>query len=178
VRLSLVFYAAFFAVALGWRSGIRGQSLLRAEAGAPIDWLRDPLLGAAAAIAVIALSQLLTRHTRSGRTLARALGRLLGPLATRQCVVLALASGVGEEALFRGALQPELGLVGTSAVFALAHLVPRRELLLWSVFSFGAGLLLGTLYETTGNLVAPTVAHFGINAVNLARLSREYGSAR
>ncbi len=94
----------------------------------------------------------------------------------RQAWLLALASGIGEEALFRGALQPVVGLWWTSLLFAAAHFVPRRELLLWSVFSLLAGLLLGGLYEATGNLLAPTIAHVVINGVNLNRLVRDYGA--
>jgi membrane protease YdiL (CAAX protease family) len=177
VRLSLAFYGALLGAALVWRSAIRGESLWLASAGASTRWLRDALLGAAAAAVVIALSRALTERTRIGRELARALGRLVGRLEWRHCVVLAVASGVGEEALFRGALQPELGLLATSVVFAVAHLVPRRELVAWTAFSFAAGLLLGALYDATGNLLAPIVAHFGINAVNLRRLSQEHGDA-
>lgn len=36
-------------------------------------------------------------------------------------LLLALAAGIGEELLFRGALQPVMGLVGTSLLFALVH---------------------------------------------------------
>jgi uncharacterized protein len=36
-------------------------------------------------------------------------------------LILALAAGIGEEILFRGALQPVFGLLGTSIVFALVH---------------------------------------------------------
>jgi membrane protease YdiL (CAAX protease family) len=39
-----------------------------------------------------------------------------------------------------------------------------------------AGFLLGGLYAATGNLVAPVVAHFTINAVNLYKLSRDFAS--
>ncbi len=35
-------------------------------------------------------------------------------------------------------------------------------------------LVLGALFESTGNLVAPSVAHVGINAVNLRRLVVRY----
>jgi membrane protease YdiL (CAAX protease family) len=56
--------------------------------------------------------------------------------------------------------------------------VPRRDLLPWSVFSLAAGLLLGFLYNATGNLVAPVIAHFGINAVNLRKLAREFSGGR
>ena len=121
-------------------------------------------------------SDALTARTALGAALARALAAALGPLRTRDCIVLALLSGVAEEALFRGALQPQVGLVWASLLFALAHLVPRRELLPWSVFSLAAGFLLGGLYLATGNLVAPVVAHFTINAVNLRKLSRDFAA--
>jgi len=175
VRASLFLYVGLFAIAFSWRVVARGQSLLLAAPDARVDWLRDPLLGLGAAVLVIGLSSALTRHTRIGRELARALGSLVGPLERRHSLALAATSSVGEEALFRGALQPEVGLVAASLVFALAHLVPRRALLPWSAFSLAAGLLLGALFDATGNLVAPVVAHFGINAVNLDRLSHEYG---
>jgi membrane protease YdiL (CAAX protease family) len=105
------------------------------------------------------------------------LGQLLGILSWRDCLVLAVLSGVSEEAFFRGALQPQLGLVATSALFGLAHLVPRRELAPWCLFSFAAGLLLGLLFERTGNLLAPSVAHIVVNAVNLRLLSVKWGGA-
>lgn len=177
VRLAVRFYAAMAAVAWLWRGWFRGASLWRASPEASIDWVRDPLLGAAAAAAVVFVSALFTRHTRAGRDLARTLGALIGRLRARDCVVLAALSGVGEELLFRGALQPEIGLVPASVVFAFAHFSPRRELRVWTLFTLAAGLLLGALYDATGNLVAPIVAHFGVNAVNLHRLSREWGDA-
>ncbi len=48
-----------------------------------------------------------------------------------------------------------------------------------SIFAMmiAAGLLLGGLFEWSGNLVAPVVAHAGINAVNL-RLLAARSSAR
>lgn len=173
--MALLFYGGIFAAAWLWRSVYRGESLLFAEQGAAIDWIRDPALGLVAAGIVIAVSELATRATERGRALARALGATLGRVRDREVLVLALASGVGEEALFRGALQPEVGLALASVVFAAAHFVPRRELVAWSVFALAAGLLLGALYDATGNLVAPVVAHAVVNAVNLRRLSREYG---
>lgn len=170
VRLSLRFYAALTTVAMAWSWGVRGRSLVFAPGEPRLDWIRDPLAGVAAGVLVIALSAAFTDHTRMGRDLARALAALIGRPTRRDCVVLAAASAIGEEALFRGAVQPEVGWIAASFVFALAHLVPRRELLPWSVFSFAAGLLLGFLYDATGNLVAPVVAHFTINAINLWKL--------
>jgi membrane protease YdiL (CAAX protease family) len=128
-----------------------------------------------AAGAVITLSHVLTWATGWGQRLAEALASLLGPLGLSTCLLLAAVSGIAEEALFRGALQPRVGLVAASLIFGLAHFVPRREYAPWTVFSVAAGLLLGLLFEATGNLVAPIVAHAGINAVNLRLLSTRYG---
>ena len=115
------------------------------------------------------LSRQLTQRTRVGDRLARTPARRCwGRSRSAECWLLALLSGVAEEAFFRGALQPQVGLLAASLLFGAAHFVPRRELLLWTVFSIAAGLLLGWLFDATGNLVAPIVAHAGINGVNLA----------
>jgi membrane protease YdiL (CAAX protease family) len=54
------------------------------------------------------------------------------------------------------------------------HFVPRREFLPWTGFSVAAGFLLGWLFESTGNLVAPIAAHALVNGVNLSLLVRRY----
>jgi membrane protease YdiL (CAAX protease family) len=82
---------------------------------------------------------------------------------------------VAEETFFRGALQPTLGWLPASLIFGLVHFAPRRELLPWTGFALCVGMVLGALFESTGNLVAPIVAHVGINAVNLRRLVVRYG---
>lgn len=174
VRQAPVFYAVVLGAAVLWRVGFQRESLLLASGADQVHWLRDPLLGLVAGLLVIAASAELTARTRLGQALARALAEAIGPLRTRDCLVLALSSGIAEEALFRGALQPRVGLVWASLLFGLAHLAPRRELLPWSLFSLAAGFLLGGLYAATGNLVAPVVAHVLVNAVNLRRLSRDF----
>jgi len=175
VRMALRFYGLLFLAAWLWRTAWLGEPLLHAgpEAAARgVDPLRDGAAGLLAAGIVIGLSHQLTAHTRGGRALADGLARLLGPLETRHVVVLALVSGIAEEAFFRGALQPRVGLVWASLVFGLAHFVPRPEFRLWTVFSVAAGFLLGFLFEATGNLVAPVVAHVVVNGVNLTLLVR------
>jgi hypothetical protein len=106
--------------------------------------------------------------------MGRSLAELVGKRSLRDCIVLAVASGVAEEAFFRGVLQPALGWLLASLIFGLVHLAPKRELLPWTGFALAAGLVLGALFESTGNLVAPIVAHVGINAVNLRRLVVRY----
>ncbi len=134
--------------------------------------LRDAGAGLMAAIIVILVSRELTRRTGWAAGLARALGELLGRLSLTECWLLAVASSLGEEALFRGALQPQVGLVAASLIFGLAHFVPRRDLMPWTLFSVVAGFLLGALFEATGNLIAPIVAHMVINGVNLRAIAR------
>lgn len=174
VRAALLFYAAMLllALAIGAASGHSLWFASPEAARAGVDWGRDPLVGALAAGAVVALSALLTETTRWGEALSQALGEVLGPLSLRTCLLLAAVSGIAEELLFRGALQPLLGYMGASLLFGLAHFVPRRELLPWTGFTLAAGFGLGALYASTGNVVAPVVAHAGVNAINLRLISR------
>jgi membrane protease YdiL (CAAX protease family) len=175
VRMALLFYAALMLAALTW-AWLAGRSLLWATDAAARRGVSPGIdLGAGllAAAIVIALSRQLTEHTRFGDRLARTLRALLGPLTLGQCWLLAVVSGVAEEAFFRGALQPHVGLLAASLIFGAAHFVPRRDLIPWAAFSVAAGLLLGWLFEATGNLVAPVVAHAGINGVNLRHLTRK-----
>jgi membrane protease YdiL (CAAX protease family) len=173
VPLALAFYAVLAGIAYAWRRGLHGESPWLAPDPAPGAPLPAALgLGLGAGLALVALSRLITHRTRPGAELARRLAEALPPLASRDVALLALASGVGEELFFRGALQPVVGLVGASVLFGLAHLVPRWPLLLWSAFALGAGFVFGALFQTSGTLVAPALAHVTVNGLNLRWLAR------
>ncbi|MEW5986480.1 MAG: CPBP family intramembrane glutamic endopeptidase [Chloroflexota bacterium] len=73
---------------------------------------------------------------------------------------LALAAAVGEEILFRGALQPVLGLLPTAALFALAHV--QYGLTPVTVFVLILGLVLG-LIRRRWNTSLAIVVHFSYN---------------
>lgn len=77
-------------------------------------------------------------------------------------LVLAIAAGVGEEILFRGALQPVFGLPATAVLFAIGHvqygLTPITGLILV------IGLALGLIRRSTNTTVAIFV-HAGYNFV-------------
>lgn len=85
---------------------------------------------------------------------------------------LALASAVGEEIFFRGALQnalaqvagPTAGWILQAAVFALGHPAPGRAGRLYLAWAFAAGLIFGALYLLSGSLVPGILAHFLYNA--------------
>jgi len=181
VTFGLLFYGALSGLALVWRWGWVGASIVyrsSTEAAAGVAWLRDGLAGLSVAALLIFLSYVWTRGSRSGERLARVLASALGPLGVVHTTLLACMSGLAEELLFRGALQPEIGLIAASVVFGLAHCVPGRGLFGWSVFAILAGLLLGALYIVTGNLFASIVAHTVVNAVNLPFIIRRYGTGQ
>jgi membrane protease YdiL (CAAX protease family) len=106
----------------------------------------------------------------AARGLEERLGELLGGITAPQAIALAALSGFAEELFFRGAVQGAVGWLAASLLFALLHSGPGRELRLWTLFALCAGLLFGALMLWRGNLLAPVLAHFVVNAVNLYRL--------
>lgn len=69
-------------------------------------------------------------------------------------------AGVPEEILFRGAVQPRLGLLLTALIFGALHAISW----MYFIYAAGAGLLLGLVVEWRGNLWAATLAHFAYDA--------------
>ena len=167
---AVAFYAALSLISVGWVA-VRGGALFFVAAGpggaTPASLVGDSLLGIMLGACFVVCSQQFSMRTRSGRRTAQLLAEALGPLSVRACLLLALASAMGEELFFRGLLQPRIGLTAASLLFGLAHLAPRRELALWTISSVLAGFALGSLFEHTGNLLAPFAAHFTIIAINL-----------
>jgi membrane protease YdiL (CAAX protease family) len=113
------------------------------------------------------------------RALSDALARLVGTVDTRRAAIMAGASGLGEELLFRGALMPWIGLAASALVFGLLHVGPDRRYLPWTVMAVGMGFVFGLLMKLTGDIVAPVVAHVTINYFGLLQLGRrpETGAA-
>ena len=179
VRFGLVFYGLMAAVAVIWRLGVQGEPILFGSLEAAhrgLRWVPDLGAGLASGALVLLLSRWMTRRTSWGDALARALAGTLDGISVPNSLLLAVASGLAEEMLFRGALQPQVGWLLASLLFGLLHFIPRRELLPWTGFALLVGALFGGLFLWTGNLVAPVVAHVLVNAVNLPMLIRDYGS--
>ncbi len=147
----------------------RGDPDLYRLGGSPAPWqlAAGPALGAALGLAVVALTRVATRHFQWARELHASFHDLLGPLTAREIVILALASSIGEELLFRGALLPWLGVWIQAAVFAVLHIGPGKRFLPWTASAFGLGVAFGLLAAWTGNLGGPIAAHFAINFLNL-----------
>jgi len=96
---------------------------------------------------------------------------LFQSLSTWDLIFLASLAGLGEEILFRGAIQPEIGLWGASVLFGILH-GPSRLLWVLAVWATLMGAALGFLYQATGNLVVPVVAHAVYDAVALVYVKR------
>jgi membrane protease YdiL (CAAX protease family) len=178
VRWVLIFYGALGAAAVAWRLWVDGVLPWRASPDAALLplWLRLGL-GVAAGLALVAASRFGTERTRTGRALADELSALIGPLSQRRALGFAIASGLAEEAFFRGALQPRVGLLAATVLFAAAHYVPRPGLRVWSLFALAAGALFGALYDWSGDLLAPAVAHAVVNGLNLRWLAQRASDA-
>lgn len=99
------------------------------------------------------------------REVSKELAPMLVDGASRSSLILvSIFSGIGEEAFFRGAMQPEFGLIVAAVLFGVLHIGPDRRYLFWTVWAVFAGLLFGGLYTVTGGLLAPMLAHVLHNA--------------
>lgn len=140
-------------------------------------WWLDLLLGAGAAVVLLAFWAGAERVVPLARELDRLLMEALGPLEPAEVVGLAVLSGFAEELFFRGAVQGAFGWLPATLAFAILHSGPGRAFRLWTVFAAVAGLLFAGLMVWRGNLLAPIVGHFLVNAINLRRLASRTGDS-
>lgn len=79
-------------------------------------------------------------------------------------IVIAILSGVAEEIFFRGVLQAQFGIWIASAVFGLAH-IWKKTAIVYGMYAALIGLVFGGLYEHSGNLWVPILAHIVNNFI-------------
>ena len=82
-------------------------------------------------------------------------------------VVISMLAGIGEELLFRGVLQPLIGLPLASLIFGAVH-VGGRAFIGYGVWAACIGAVFGWLTFATGGLLAPIVAHAVYDMLALA----------
>ena len=142
--------------------------------GVAPSWLLlgGPAIGAGVGLCVVALTRLATKHFAWARELNASFRDLLGPLTGREILILALASSIGEELLFRGALLPWIGVWWQAIAFAALHVGPKKRFLPWTLSAAVLGVAFGELAVRTGNLGGPIAAHFMINFLNLRFIVR------
>jgi len=165
-------YAPLSVAALAWAWFGQGRwawSLSSPWMHAPYEARFLASLGAGLALAalVIISTPWLLRRASWARALHEELKPIIDDLSATEILFLAVTSGVAEELFFRGALQPVIGLLGTSLIFGAVHTGPKRVFLWWSLWAFLMGLLLGVIFEATGVLWGPIVAHVLVNQRNM-----------
>lgn len=164
---------------LGWLSGLPAETLGWSFAG----WRSDLLQGLLWGVGMAAAFYLATKWivVRSGeRHYSRVVVEAMLPRDNRELAwtVLAMVGVVvTEELLFRslllGGLQPILPapilVMTTSVVFGVLHL-PQKS---WGVVgATAAGALLGVLFLVSGSILAPIVAHYVTNLVQIVQAMR------
>jgi len=173
----VAFYAIVVGVAVGW-SWARGDGLWFDAQGGDGALFRLPdargmpgwLAGALWAGALIGGTLLAERHVRPFQRLSRDLAEAVAPATWPRVILFALASGLAEEALFRGPFQAAFGFIAASLVFALLHGGVSVRYLPWSTFALVAGLGFGTLAGAYRSIWPGVIAHVLVNLVNLRRL--------
>ncbi len=171
VGISTLFYGVMSVIGLAL---IAAQDTPAKEVifGSGANGIRDTLVGAGAGLAVVAVSWL-TRNLPSSRRLSDELSAVLGRPDTSTIAILAVTSAVGEELLFRGALQPLIGFWPTVLLFGIIHGGTNPKLRTWAIFATLAGILLGWLTTATDNLLAAILCHLTVNYWNLHALAAD-----
>ena len=172
VLAALVFYALMVALAV---------LVLSAQDLSPLDAVFGPqppalpawvaaVAGAGAGLAVVVAGLPLQRFAFYQDMLAH-LRELLGRPSTATILALSLSSAVAEEVLFRGALQPLLGLGPVAVLFGLLHGGASRSLWTWTVWATAMGFALGGLAAWTQSLLGPMLCHLTVNFLNMHLLA-------
>ena len=133
-------------------------------------WLYSALVGSAVAGLIVMATRALVGRVGFATRLHSELRPLARTMSVGAITYLAVASSFGEELLFRGLLSPWFGLIPQAVVFGCLHQVGGPSRWVWMAWAFIMGLLLGAMYQCTGSLVGPLVAHAVINAINLFHL--------
>lgn len=125
------------------------------------------LLGLTVGLLGVGATLILVKRTRWAKLLHDELRPSVAGMPLSGIIAVAIFSSLGEEILFRSVLQPATNLWIQALVFGLAHQLPGRSRWTWVLWAMIMGLVFGLLFEATGSLVGPIVAHATINGMNL-----------
>lgn len=153
-------------IGVGWltrrklRDGLRRLAIVRPG---PRQVLAGLVVGAGLGIVVVVLEVALAQvGIMNNADVERLSEQLLGPLIRQPfgVITLGVAAALGEESLFRGALQPRFGLPLTALLFALLH--SNYGLTLATAIVFGVGLMLG-IVRHRANTTTSMIVHATYN---------------
>ena len=149
------------------------SSIISGMAGILSGWFVIPslavlgnhiLLGIGGGLIILLTSQVINLFPAAKQFLKET-REIYGIQTIDSCFKKAISSGVGEEILIRGTLLPLLGILPSTIIFALIHVVPDLRCLYHVAWTFIVGIFLGGLFIYTGSLIAPIVAHFTNNLI-------------
>lgn len=161
-------YSLFVLVALLWlylrdRTGVL-PDLALGEVGA----FSSLGIGIALGLGLSGVIALLARYLTRFRALETRLRSTLGSITESEIVLVAMTSAIGEELLFRCALQDAVGPYLSALVFGLLHTGPG--LWLWGICAVILGLCFSLMVDKGCGLLSVTVAHALINFISLRRM--------
>lgn len=164
---NLVAFVLIAYVAVGYRNyrtGEEATARLGIQRPTPTQ-IRFGLLGVFAAFVAATVGGILTDTFQPDKVdaLNNSMESLVsGVTNPAVAIILALATGIGEEIFFRGALQPRLGMVLTSILFVFLHAQYGFTWILLGLFL--VSMVFGWLAKNHGTMAA-VVAHVTYNLV-------------
>lgn len=154
-----------------WRNG---SAFVHPEPWLAVDGSAKHLFSAVLGLAFGAVVVACTRGAVARFGWAKGLHAALRPFARGMSpatiVVVAGLSSFGEEMFFRGLLAPAIGIVPQALLFGAAHQITGSSRWVWVAWATLVGLALGAMFQLTGSLFGPLLAHAMVNALNLAYL--------
>jgi len=164
-------------IGVGWLAR-RGLGLALARLGIVVPTWRQTLVGLGVGLLmapVALLVEFLAGLVGFGENpdVARLTEQMIGPLMTSApgILTLGLAAALGEESIFRGALQPRFGLILTSLLFALVH--SNYGLSFSTLLVFLIGLILGLLrrrFNTSTAMLAHATYNMSLGVITFLGL--------
>jgi len=170
VGLGLLLGLAMIGASCAWFLVLRGG---RVEEWFPRrGWAGDLVVGSIAGAVFAVLAYRLLDHVPALRRIEYLLFTTLDMPALRfhHAIVFGMLAGIPEEILFRGAMQPALGVVLAGVIFGALHAIT----LAYFVYATAAGIALGLLAIWRDGLWAPIAAHTVIDAIMFVLLIRKW----
>jgi membrane protease YdiL (CAAX protease family) len=161
-----------------------GEGLMAIVAIVWARWIRLPLpigevrsgalWGLAGAAALLTVNLVLLRAQSNawpGHALRYVCRAIVAPLFEHvglgQIMIVSVLAGLGEELLFRGVMQPLVGLVAASVLFGAMH-TGGRTFIGYGLWAACIGAVMGWLMIVSRGLIAPVIAHAVYDAAALA----------
>lgn len=143
--------------------GVEAASATAGWAAPDYSWSSWALVAGAALLVTGARSALLSSWPDFRQATDRSNKQVLSNLGPLDVILIATISGLGEEALFRGAVIPTTfpdwrGAALSAAVFGLLHVSGGRNLA-YAAWATGVGCVYGALLLLTHTVWAPAAAH-------------------